>query len=128
DLPRDRRPVPPEPALQRLPPRGADPRGARALPPAGGPVLRQDLQRPDGRDRAPHGPPPPKEPPMTNNPFLDHLDRHYDLEELSPRDLAALAIAHELREANSLTEAINAPSRFVLGTQDPISPEDLGAQ
>ena len=65
---------------------------------------------------------------MTNNPFLDHLDRHYDLEELSPRDLAALAIAHELREANSLTEAINAPSRFVLGTQDPISPEDLGAQ
>lgn len=65
---------------------------------------------------------------MTNNPFLDHLDRHYDLEELSPRDLAALAIAHELREANSLTEAINAPSRFVLGTQDPISPEDLGAE
>lgn len=65
---------------------------------------------------------------MTNNPFLDHLDRHYDLEELSPRDLAALATAHELHEMNRLTAAVNAPMRVVNNVQAPLSPEDLRSQ
>lgn len=65
---------------------------------------------------------------MTNNPFLDHLDRHYDLEEISPRDLAALATAHELHEMNRLTAAANAPTRVVNNVQAPISPDTLRAQ
>lgn len=65
---------------------------------------------------------------MSRNPYLDDLAENYVPEDFDVRSLGILAIAHELREANSLTEAINAPSRFVLGTQDPISPEDLGAQ
>lgn len=65
---------------------------------------------------------------MANNAFLDHLDRHYDLEELTPRSLAALAIAAELHEMNRLTAAALTPPRVVLGTQDPISPEDIQKQ
>lgn len=59
------------------------------------------------------------------NPYLAEIRSRSRLEDLATEYLATLAIAHELREANSLTEAINAPPRFVLGTQDPISPEDL---
>lgn len=65
---------------------------------------------------------------MTNNPFLDHLDRHYDLEEISPRDLAALATAHELHEMNRLTAAAATPARVVSNVQAPISPDTLRAQ
>ena len=65
---------------------------------------------------------------MTNNPYLDEIERHYDLDDLAPDTLATLAIAHELHETNRLTAELNAPRRVVLGAQDPISPEDLRAQ
>ena len=62
------------------------------------------------------------------NPYLDEIQRAYVPEDFNAADLAALAIAHELREANSLTEAINAPPRFVANSQNPIAPEELRAE
>ena len=62
------------------------------------------------------------------NPYLDEIQRAYVPEDFNAADLAALAIAHELREANSLTEAINAPPRFVTNSQNPIAPEELRAE
>lgn len=62
------------------------------------------------------------------NPYLDEIrdrDVSDSLQNYSDEVLATLAVAHELAEANRLTEAIAAPARFVLGNQDPISPEDL---
>lgn len=63
-----------------------------------------------------------------HNPYLAEIrerDLSDSLQNLDDNVLATLAVAHELAEANTLTEAINAPTRFVLGTQDPTSPEDL---
>lgn len=62
------------------------------------------------------------------NPYLDEIQRAYVPEDFDAADLATLAIVHELRERNRLTEAINAPTRVVANVQAPISPEDLGAQ
>ena len=65
---------------------------------------------------------------MTNNPYLDEIRSRSRLEDLATEYLATLAVAHELREANSLTEAINAPPRFVANSQNPIAPEELRAE
>lgn len=62
------------------------------------------------------------------NPYLAEIQLRCDPSDLDTDNLTRLAIAHELAEANALTEAINAPARFVLGAQDPISPEDLKAE
>ena len=62
------------------------------------------------------------------NPYLDEIQRAYVPEDLNAADLATLAIAHELREANLLTEAINTPTRLVTNSQNPIAPEDLHSQ
>ena len=50
------------------------------------------------------------------------------LEEIDPRDLAALATAHELHEMNRLTAGAATPTRIVSNIQAPVSPEDLHAQ
>ena len=65
---------------------------------------------------------------MTNNPYLDEVERRYDLDDLAPDTLAALATAHELHERNRLTAELNAPTRVVSSVQAPISPEALRAQ
>ena len=62
------------------------------------------------------------------NPYLDEIQRAYVPEDLPSDILATLAIAHELREANCLTEAINTPPRFVVNSQNPISPEEIQAE
>lgn len=62
------------------------------------------------------------------NPYLDEIQRAYVPEDLPSDILATLAIAHELREANCLTEAINTPPRFVVNSQNPISPEGIRAE
>ena len=62
------------------------------------------------------------------NPYLDEIQSRGDLDDFNAELLATLAVAHEIAEANSLTEAINAPPRFVLGAQDPISPEEIRAE
>ena len=62
------------------------------------------------------------------NPYLAEIRSRSRLEDLATEYLATLAIAHELREANSLTEAINAPPRFVANSQNPIAPEELRAE
>ena len=62
------------------------------------------------------------------NPYLDEIQRAYVPEDLPSDILATLAIAHELREANCLTEAINTPPRFVVNSQNPISPEGIQAE
>lgn len=59
------------------------------------------------------------------NPYLAEIRSRGDLDDLNAELLATLAVAHELAEANLLTEAINAPPRFVVNSQNPISPEDL---
>lgn len=61
------------------------------------------------------------------NPYLDEIQRVYVPEDLSAAELATLAIAHELREANLLTEAINTPPRLVVNSQNPIAPEEIRA-
>ena len=65
---------------------------------------------------------------MTNNAFLDEIERRYDLEDLSPDVLAHLAIAQEIHEMNRLTVAMNTPTRVVSNVQAPISPRDLHSQ
>ena len=65
---------------------------------------------------------------MTNNRYLDEIERRYDLDDLSPDTLAALATAQELHERNRLTVALNAPLKFATNVQEPISPENLHAQ
>lgn len=62
---------------------------------------------------------------MTSNPHLDELAENYVPEDFGAQSLATLAIAHELREMNRLTAAINAPVRFAANVQAPISPEDM---
>lgn len=62
------------------------------------------------------------------NPYLTEIRSRGDLDDLNAESLATLAVAHELAEANALTEMINAPRRVVLGSQDPISPEALKSQ
>lgn len=65
------------------------------------------------------------------NPYLAEIrerDWGGGLQNYSDEVLATLAVAHELAEANALTEMINAPRRVVLGSQDPISPEALKSQ
>ena len=62
------------------------------------------------------------------NPYLDEIQRAYVPEDFNVTALATLAIAHELREANLLTEAINTPTRFVVNSQNPISPEEIRAE
>ena len=64
---------------------------------------------------------------MANNRYLDEIERRYDLDDLAPDTLAALATAHELHEMNRLTAELNAPMR-VVNTQAPISPEALRTQ
>lgn len=65
---------------------------------------------------------------MSRNPYLDDLAENYVPEDFDVRSLGILAIAHELREANCLTEAINTPPRFVVNSQNPISPEEIQAE
>lgn len=65
---------------------------------------------------------------MSRNPYLDDLAENYVPEDFDVRSLATLAVAHELREANRLTEAINTPPRFVVNSQNPISPEEIQAE
>ena len=62
------------------------------------------------------------------NPYLDEIQKTHVPEDFNAADLATLAIAHELREANLLTEAINTPTRFVVNSQNPISPEEIRAE
>lgn len=65
---------------------------------------------------------------MANNPYLDEIARRYDLDDLAPDTLAALATAQELHEMNYLTAALHAPTRVVSNVQAPISPGDLHSQ
>ena len=62
------------------------------------------------------------------NPYLDEIRSRGVPEDFNVTALATLAIAHELREANLLTEAINTPTRFVVNSQNPISPEEIRAE
>lgn len=62
------------------------------------------------------------------NPYLDEIRSRGVLDDLNAETLATLAVAHELREANLLTEAINTPTRFVVNSQNPISPEEIQAE
>ena len=65
---------------------------------------------------------------MTNNPYLDEVERRYDLDDLAPDTLATLATAHELHEMNRLTAAMNTPTRTVANVQAPIAPGGMGAR
>ena len=62
------------------------------------------------------------------NPYLAEIRSRGNLDDLNAESLATLAVAHELAEANSLTEAINAPPRLVANSQNPIAPEELRAE
>lgn len=65
---------------------------------------------------------------MTNNPYLDEVERHYDVDDLAPDTLATLATAHELHEMNRLTAAMNTPTRTVANVQAPIAPGNFHSQ
>src|SRR5699024_11781533 len=93
---------------RRRPPRAPPPRGplGRGAPLRGG--RSRPIHRPAPRRE---GPPPPPDPPRQGarlmpkpNPYLDEIQRAYVPEDLPSDILATLAIAHELREANCLTE------------------------
>lgn len=65
---------------------------------------------------------------MANNRYLDEIERRYDLDDLAPDTLAALATAHELHEMNRLTAAMNTPTRTVANVQAPIAPGNFHSQ
>lgn len=65
---------------------------------------------------------------MANNRYLDEIERRYDLDDLAPDTLAALATAQELHEMNRLTAALHAPTRTVANVQAPIAPGNFHSQ